>query len=442
MGSMDPSGRASSGGRPPGAHPSSGYPYSQDPGGARAPHPGVGASPPPGAWGEPPPEGSSRRGRSFAAKLAAGLAGLVLLVGGVGINVGWGLAIAQVAHSVAAAQSGIHALSPVHSSSGQTGQKLSAQAIASKVEPAVVDINTVIGSGGRSAQAAGTGMVVTPSGAVLTNNHVIEGATAIEVTLPNQSRAYQAKVLGANPSSDVALIQIQGVSGLPAVTMGDSSSLTIGEGVIAIGNALGQGGSPTVTQGTITALNRSITVGNGRGGGEELTGLIESNAPISPGDSGGPLVNQSGQVVGMITAGATQGYRQTTSTDGYAIPTSTASPIVSQILAGQSSSAVRVGPQGYLGVQVQSLDARTAARLGLSVGSGALVSGVVSGSPAAQAGITPGSVITAIGDVSITSTSSLGMAIQSHKPGDRVQVGWVDQSGSHRATVSLMASSS
>jgi len=220
--------------------------------------------------------------------------------------------------------------------------------------------------------------------------------------------------------------------------MADSSTLTLGEPVVALGNALGQGGSPSVTSGTITGLNRSITASTGGGRAEQLNGLIESNAPISPGDSGGPLVNSAGQVVGMITAGTAQGYRDNSpSTDGYAIPANTAVDQINRIQSGQEGSGIIIGQPGYLGVAVRNLDANTAAQLGLSTESGALVQGVASGSPAAQAGISSGSVITAIDGQSIASADALGPAIQSHKPGQQIQVAWADQRGSHKATVTL-----
>jgi S1-C subfamily serine protease len=272
---------------------------------------------------------------------------------------------------------------------------------------------------------------------VLTNNHVVEGATSISVTIAGRSGSHSARVLGVDPTADIALIQIEGVSGLPTVQLANSSGLSVGQPVVAIGNAGGQGGTPTVTQGTITALNQSITAGDPTSAPEQLSGLIQTDAPIQPGDSGGALANAAGQVVGMITAGSTQGFRQQETTVGYAITATAAANVVNQIQKGQASSTIILGPSGYLGVGIQDLDSQTAARLGLNITTGAVVTQVVPGAPADQAGIQQGSVITRINTSQVTDTASLGLALQAHKPGSQVQVTWVDQSGSHTATVTL-----
>jgi S1-C subfamily serine protease len=222
------------------------------------------------------------------------------------------------------------------------------------------------------------------------------------------------------------------------VTLADSSQLATGQAVVAIGNALGQGGTPSVTQGTILGLDRSITV---RGGAtpESLSGLIQFDAPISPGDSGGPLVNTSAQVVGMITAAESTGRAQRVSYQGYAIAVNTAVHVVNQIRSGQSGGNIIIGPAGFLGVQVSDLDSTIAARLGLSVSSGALVVGVVPGTPAAGLGISRYAVISAINGRRIGSAADLGPAIHSHRPGEQIQVTWIDSSGTHTATVRLIA---
>ena len=365
--------------------------------------------------------------------------GVFLLLGGVGL--GWGLVKADVLGGRPAGVGTIRTVPQQSSSTGQSSQSnqsIDAQAVSNKVEPAMVDINTTIDTSRGSAPAAGTGMIVTSSGEVLTNNHVVEGATSINVTIVGRSGSHSAKVLGVDPTADVALIQVEGVSGLPTVKLADSSSLNVGENVVAIGNAGGQGGSPTVTQGAITALNQSITAGDANSTPEQLSGLIQTDAPIQAGDSGGALANAGGQVVGMITAGSTQGFRQQATTVGYAITATAAADVVNQIQKGQASSTIILGASGYLGVGVQDLDAQTAAQLGLTANSGALVTQVVSGAAADQAGIQQGSVITRIGATQITSTASLGSALQVHKPGTQVQVSWTDQSGgSHSATVTL-----
>jgi S1-C subfamily serine protease len=209
---------------------------------------------------------------------------------------------------------------------------------------------------------------------------------------------------------------------------------------VAIGNALGQGGSPSVTEGTITALDRSITVGGGLAGAEHLTGLIQMDAPIQPGDSGGPLVNSSGRVVGMITAAAQSNFGQSASSVGFAIPANDALGIVGQIRSGDETGTIIIGPAGFLGVGVRDLDAETAARLRLNVTSGALVVNVRPGSPAESAGITERSVITAIDGQRVSSADALGTAIHRHDPGEQIQVTWVDKDGTHSATVRLTTS--
>jgi S1-C subfamily serine protease len=329
---------------------------------------------------------------------------------------------------------------PQSTPSGASNTPLNLQAVASKVDPVVVDINTTVqtSTSGATSPAAGTGIIVSSNGEVLTNNHVIQGSTSITVTIQGQSGTHTATVVGADPTEDVALIQIQGVSGLPTAHLADSSTLKVGQSVAAIGNALGQGGTPAATSGAVTALDQAITVTNDMGGTENLSGLIRMDASISPGDSGGPLVNSSGQVVGLITAAETNGRSQNqASTVGYAIPVNTAVGIANQIRSGQATSKVIIGPAGYMGIEVQSLTAAAASRLGLSVTSGALVVSTLAGGPADLAGIGQNAVITAVNGQQITSSADLGPAIQSHKPGQQIQVSWVDQAGSHTAPVTL-----
>jgi len=394
--------------------------------------------------GQTPPTGagSPRKPRLKWIALAALTSVLVLSVEGAIAGAAWTWAHSR-SSPVAASQSSqarvatVPQITSPGSATGQGSQALDAQAVAAMVEPAVVDINTTIASLGQPGQAAGTGIILTSNGEILTNNHVIQGATDIQVTIPGRSGTYAATVIGVSTTADVALIQVHGLSGLPTATLADSSSLTVDEPLVAIGNALGQG-TPNVTQGTVVALDQSITASDGTSS-EQLSGLIETDAPISPGDSGGPLVNSAGQVVGMITAGQTSSPRQTTSTVGYAIPASDAVTVVNEILSGSTSQGIVLGLPGYLGVAVSDLTVVTAGALGLSTSAGALVIGVASGSPAAQANIAQNAVITAIDGVSISSATALGPAIQSHKPGQQVRVSWVDQSGTHTATVNLAA---
>ncbi|MGZ4109360.1 MAG: S1C family serine protease, partial [Actinomycetota bacterium] len=226
---------------------------------------------------------------------------------------------------------------------------------------------------------------------------------------------------------------------LPTATLADSSSLVVGQEVVAMGNALGRGGAPSVTAGTITGLDRSIIARSDIGGGEHLQNLIQTDASISPGDSGGPLVNADGQVVGMITAGANVHTSSSTNV-AFAIPTDDAISVVDQVRSGNEGPNVIIGDVGFLGIEVAPLDPATAARLGLGGdASGVLVAGTLPNGPAEQAGIATGSVITAVDGQKISSADQLGSALHQHAPGEQVQITWLDGNGSHTATVRLIA---
>ena len=395
------------------------------------------APPAPPAPAAPPP-GSSLWHRVAA---AAVLAAVIAAAGGAGI--GWTLARAISSHPTQTAQTvtpsnsqpQANPESPLQPVSPTTGGALSADAIAARLDPAIVDVNTIIGGG----QAAGTGQIISSSGEILTNNHVVDGSTSIQVNIFGHFQSYAAHVIATDPRQDIALIQVEGVSGLPTVTFGSSSSIQVGDSIVALGNALGQGGPPAVSQGSITALDQTITASEGGSKSEQLSGMVESDATIYPGDSGGPLVNSSGQVVAMITAGEAQGFRSSASHVNYAIPSDTILRIVNQIRMGQASSSLIYGQVGYLGVTVETVDAAGAAQLGINVSSGALVRGVQAGSPAEAAGIMQNSVITSVAGSKITSIDDLGSTLQAHRPGERVSVTWVSESGSHTATLTLGA---
>jgi S1-C subfamily serine protease len=327
-------------------------------------------------------------------------------------------------------------------SSAGAGAPSDISGIASKVNPALVDINTNLSY--ENEQAAGTGMVLTSDGEILTNNHVIDGATSISVTDIGNGKTYNANVVGYDRTGDVAVIKLVGASGLQTVST-SSGSAAVGQAIVGIGNAGGAGGTPSAAGGSITALDQSITASDdGGGNAENLTGLIEINAGIQPGDSGGPLVNTSSQVIGMDTAASTNSGYQVTGNQAYAIPISTALSIAKQIEAGNASNTIHIGATGFLGVSVES-SSSTGNGNGAPGGggsssstSGAAVVGVLSGSAAAQAGLAQGDVITALNGTAVNSSSDLSNLLVSHHPGDTVQLQWTDQSGqTHTASVTL-----
>jgi S1-C subfamily serine protease len=314
---------------------------------------------------------------------------------------------------------------------------LTTSQIAAQTDPALVDVVSTLGY--QQATAAGTGLVLTSSGEVLTNNHVVEGATSIKVTDIGNGRTYSARVVGYSQGQDIAVLQLQGASGLKTVTLGDSATAAAGHNVVALGNAGGRGGTPSVATGQITGLGASITASDaGAGTSEQLTGLIRTNAAIQPGDSGGPLLNSAGQVIGINTA-ASAGFQFQSGqagTQAFAIPINEAVSIARQIEAGTSSATVHIGSTAFLGVQILS-DASAAAN-GLPEGSGALVGGVVAGSPAAAAGLAAGDVIVGLGGQSVSSPSGVQSALVPHHPADKVSLSWTDQAGqTHTATVAL-----
>jgi S1-C subfamily serine protease len=314
------------------------------------------------------------------------------------------------------------------SSSGSASA--SAAAIASKVDPGLVDVNTTLSY--QQVEGAGTGMVLTSNGVVLTNNHVVEGETSISVTDIGNGKTYGATVVGYDRALDVAVLQLTDASGLSTVTLA-SSGVSTGEQVVAIGNAGGKGGTPSYAAGTISATNQSITASDeATGASEQLTGLIETNANIVAGDSGGPLVNSSGQVLAMDTAAA-QGFQfQSQGTQGYAIPVNNAATTARQILDGSSSSTVHVGATAFLGVSVESAqDSGTGT-------SGALIASVVQGGPSGNAGLTAGDTITSLDGTAVSSPEALTGVMLTQKPGNTVQVGYIDSSGQqHTVSVQL-----
>jgi S1-C subfamily serine protease len=303
----------------------------------------------------------------------------------------------------------------------QSGTTSVPSSITSAVDPTIVDINTTLGL--QQAAAAGTGIVLTASGEILTNNHVIDGATAITATDVGNGRTYQATVVGYDRSRDLAVLQLQGASGLATASIGDSSALQAGATIAAIGNAGGTGGTPAAVSGSVVALNQSITASDEDGSNaEQLTGLIQIAAAIEPGDSGGPLVDGSGHVVGIDTAADNGG-------NGFAIPIDEATTVAAQIAAGRASSTVHIGATAFLGI---------AADPSGTSGGGVLVSGVVSGSPAERAGLTAGDTLRTLDGTALSSSTTLTTLLSGHHPGDRVTLTVTGSTGGQRTvTVSL-----
>ena len=323
------------------------------------------------------------------------------------------------------------------SSSSASGAPTDVTSIASTVDPALVDINVTLGYEG--GQAAATGIVLTSTGEVLTNNHVVNGATSISATDVGNGRTYKATVVGYDRSHDIAVIQLSGASGLRTAKLGDSSRAAVGAGVVAIGNAGGTGGTPSAAGGTIVALSQQIIASDsGDGTSEQLTGLMETNADIQPGDSGGPLVDTAGEVIGIDTA-ASGGYSfQSSAAQGFAVPINTALAIVSQIEGGHASATVHIGATAFLGVGLQLADGYGEGFGGGSSASGATLANVLPGSPAAKAGLTGGDVITSVDGRAVDSPTTLTSLLGAHKPGDHVSIGWADQTGQqHSTTVQL-----
>jgi S1-C subfamily serine protease len=299
----------------------------------------------------------------------------------------------------------------------------------------VVVIETNLGYQGGS--AAGTGIVLTSSGGILTNNHVIRGATSVRVVLPGAGHSYSATVVGYDVKDDIAVLKAKNASSLKTAALGNSSTVRVGSAVVARGNANGAGVIASAA-GSVTGLNRTITVSDDSGGSEQLSGLIETNAALEPGDSGGPLTS-AGKVVGIDTAASSgSGYRQLAAVDAYAIPINRALSIAHQIESGKSSATVHVGATAFLGVAVQPAAAGDPFGYGSSGATGGTIVAVIPSSPAATAGLAAGDVITSVAGRRISSTTAIANLLLPRKPGARIAVTYVDPYGAtHTATVTL-----
>ncbi len=285
-----------------------------------------------------------------------------------------------------------------------------------KVLPSIVSIK--VKSDG--SEDEGTGMIISQKGLVITNNHVISAAVnggTITVTRSGTTKSEPATLIGTNPVDDVALIRINNVSNLPAVTFGNSNDLEVGDSVVAIGNALGlAAGTPTVTSGIVSALGRTVTAGTDTAT-ETLNNMIQTDAAINPGNSGGPLLDAEGDVIGMNTAVAgTLEDGENTQNIGFAIPDATIQSLLSTLMAGESV----VTHGAFIGVEIESLTPSLQQEYGFSVSQGAVVMSVIANTGAAKAGVEQGDIIVGINSTKIESAQDVSAVISSLHPGQRI----------------------
>lgn len=365
----------------------------------------------PSAGTEPAPTPSVRGGRAL---------GTVAVVAVVAALIGGGV-VATADRTISPTSSVVVVPASVSTSTGV----LNVAGILAKAEPAVVTVRTrLVGTNAMmqpvAEQGTGTGVIVGADGVIVTNNHVVAGAQTISVQLAD-GRQLPGTVVGTAPGSDLAVLRID-ATGLPTVTLGDSNTVRVGDPVVAIGNALALPGGPTVTEGIISARERTITTDKGA----QLEHLLQTSAAINPGNSGGPLLNAAGEVIGINTAGATSGQNI-----GFAIAVSPAGPIIEQLKAGQSVT------QPYLGVQTASVTDTVRQRYNLTATAGAVVLSVTPGTPADKAGLKPGDVITAVAGTTVQGSDDLGRLIDAHRPGDRLTFLVTTGTASHSASVTL-----
>lgn len=407
------------------------YGWSQDPWHGYAPYgPPPGYPPPPPLPTDYPPSAPSRPARLAPIAVAVGIV-IALAAGVTGAGIGLALRPASTSTPQSSTSNGSSSQNTGTGGSSTSGgaSGVNAAAIANSIDPSIVDvINTLAGGSGL---AEGTGIIISSSGLILTNNHVIDGAQSVTVQIDGQGSQLAATVVGYDPVDDVALIKINDTSGLSlkVAPLGNSDDVTVGESVVAIGNAYGKGGTPAVVTGTVTGIDQSITASDGDSS-ENLTGMIQMDADIVEGDSGGPLINSAGKIVGMDTAGSqnSASFGGQTTTQGFAIPINTAEQVAAQIETGHSSGSINVGGGPYLGILVTES----------GTVEGASVEQVEPNTPAAAAGLQAGDVITSVNGNPITDSGDLSSALKDLHPGDTIQLGWIDASGqSHTGSVTL-----
>jgi S1-C subfamily serine protease len=390
-------------------------------------------------WGPPPwPPATPPRGRSKFMQRTL-VAGLALVCIGAGGGTAWALTSATITHqTIASLPGGRSGSGEAPNSTGGNGGTVpsgsgpaSAAAVA-KIDAATVDINSDTASG--DGQVAGTGMIITSSGEVLTNNHVIDDTVNITAQIDGAGRVYKVTVIGYDATDDVALVQLVGASNLPTVPLGNSDQVNVGDSLTVIGNALGKGGTPATVTGVVSQLDQQITASDESGDTENLTGMLQVQADIEPGDSGGPEINAAGQVVGITTAGSQSDVpsgRETGATTGFAIPINKAMQIVGQIRSG-SGPHIHIGNAALLGVSIPSTLSPTQNL------PGAYVSAVTPGTPAAATGIAANDRIVKIDATTVNSSSDLHNVMEEHVSGDTITLTWVDPAGAtHSGSLTL-----
>jgi len=368
-------------------------------------------------WGPPPlppsppspPPDTGRSGRApgtWRSALAGALAGALVA----------GLVAAGVVAADDDDDSGTVTRTVVAAPERLAGEALDIRSLLEKVQPSVVSIR--LGASGRG--GAGSGVVVSEDGLVVTNAHVVQGATAIEATLFDGTR-YAADLVGSSPDDDIALIRLRDAEGLVPAELGDSDALEVGAEVVAIGNALNLAGTPTVTRGIVSAKDRSLEAPTGTFFGDvvRLENLIQTDAAINPGNSGGPLVDAAGRVVGINTAVA--GGAQNI---GFAIAMNAVAPLIEDLRNGGGE----IRGRAFLGVstmEVADIDPSTRQRYGVDEGDvGAFVVEVVPGSAAERLGLEPGDLIVRAGGVAIEEPEDLGEVLRDKQPGEPFEVTW------------------
>lgn len=392
-----------------------------------------------GPYGPPPQKPRKSWGRRTIAGIAVlGIAGAAALGGGIIEHYADSQSSSSVTSGGSSGQSptggsgggpqGNRWFYNVPGQQGESGGGSQGQSEATaKQQTGIVTINTVVDYG--TARAAGSGIVLTSDGQILTNHHVIEGSTAVTVTDESTGKTYQAEVVGSDSTHDIALLQLKDASGLQTAKLDDDDNLKVGDDVTAVGNSQG-GGELMAAAGNVTGLGKTITASGEGSAPETLQNLIETDADVVSGDSGGALLDGEGEVVGVTTA-ASSGQNP----DGYAIRIADALKVVDQIRSGNETGSVSIGPSAFLGVQVGTASNGATG----STGGGAAIAGTVENSPAAKAGLAAGDTITSVDGTAISSPTALTTALQKYQPGDKVRITWTTSTGLTRsATVTLV----